>query len=51
MGMMFNNRAIVDCPYSCCSSLRSKGRRKRKDNYHRMLRSIEKRQWQADIYD
>lgn len=48
MTMLFHDRADCNCLYGCCSSLKAKGRRKRKQNFHRMFRTRENRQWRAE---
>jgi hypothetical protein len=49
MSMMFHARADHNCAYGCCSSLKAKGRRKRRDNFHSMFRARENRAWRAEL--
>lgn len=48
--MMFHDRADSNCVYGCCSSLKAKGIRCRKQNFHRLFRTREKRQWRSEIW-
>jgi hypothetical protein len=49
--MLYNDRADNTCPWKCCGTLINKGKRHRKrNNWHRTLRTREERKWRAEEF-
>lgn len=49
--MLYTDRVDNTCPWKCCGTFINKGKRHRKrNNWHRTLRTREKRNWQSEEF-